>query len=273
MRSALILALVGSVAVLSAQVPEQSTAAFEVASVKPSPTEPPRGITIGRLPPGRWRAGRLTLVQLIGAAYPEYRFEGRVVGGPAWVRKDLFDIEARMDPTITLAEVGPLVGRLLGDRFALRTHVEQRPVDVYLLKMARDDGRLGPQLKRSNSLCVEAKTARQVPPRECQGLLSGSGMNLPTSQIAEFVQLLAFYGMDRPVLDRTGLTGHFDFQLRYQCAPFSGPFAGRAGIRPCGTDGLSFFTALQEQAGLKLEPAREVVDVLVIDSVERPTPD
>jgi uncharacterized protein (TIGR03435 family) len=273
MRSALILALVGSVAAVSAQVSiEQPAPAFEVASVKPSPPEPPRGIPVSALRPrpGRWLAMRVNLVQLIGAAYPEFRFGERVVGGPAWVRKDLFDIEARMDPTITLAEVGPLVARLLTERFALGTHTEQRPVDVYLLKMARDDGRLGPQLKRSDPACVEAKAARQLPP-ECRGnpAAAGGGLNFPTNQMADFLQLLALYGIDRPVLDRTGLTGHFDLQLGYQCGPFTGLFASR----PCGTEGVSFFTALQEQAGLKLEPAREVVDVLVIDSVERPTPD
>jgi uncharacterized protein (TIGR03435 family) len=271
-RQAVVLAVVvGGVAVLSAQAPEQSTLAFEVASVKPSPANPPSVASLGslRLPPGRWRALRNTLLQLMGTAYPEHRFEGRVVGGPAWVRKDLFDIEARMDPTITLAEVGPLAARLLADRFALRTHIEQRPVEVYLLKTARDDGRLGPQMKRSDASCIDAKTTRQVPPRECRGTMpAGGGLNLATNQIADFLQLLAFNGIDRPVLDRTGLTGYFDFQLTYQCGPFTGPF----GSRPCGPDALSFFTALQEQAGLTLEPAREVIDVLVIDSVEQPTP-
>jgi uncharacterized protein (TIGR03435 family) len=270
-------AFAGSVAVLSAQFPDQqSTPAFEVASVRPSPPNPPTVRELGalRLSPGRWRALRLTLVHLIGLAYPERRFAGRVIGGPAWVRKDIFDIEARMDPAISHADVGPLVARLLADRFALRTHTEQQAVDVYVLKMARDDGRLGPQLKRSDPACVEAKAARQLPP-ECRGGPPASGgMNLPTNQMADFLTVLALNGIDRPVLDRTGLAGHFDVRLAYQCGPFTGPFGIAAfGSRPCGTDGVSFFTALQEQLGLKLEPAREVLDVLVIDSVEPPTPD
>jgi uncharacterized protein (TIGR03435 family) len=234
-RAAVGLAFVGSVVMLSAQAPEQSGPTFEVASVKPSSPNPPTISSLGglRLPPGRWRALRLNLVHLIGLAYPEHRFAGRVIGGPAWVRKDIFDIEARMDPTISLAEVGPLVARLLADRFALRTHTEQRAVDVYLLKMARDDGRLGPQLKRSDPACVEAKTARQLPP-ECRGVPPVSGeMNLPTNQMADFLTLLAISGIDRPVLDRTGLAGNFDLRLAYQCGQFTGPFGIAAfGSRP-----------------------------------------
>lgn len=269
---------VGAVAaVLSAQDPEQPATTFEVASIRASSPERLRGIPISSLRPrpGRWLVTNVNLVQLIGAAYPEYRFAGRVVGGPARLRRDRFDIEARMDPRIGQAEVGPLVARLLADRFALRTHTEQRPVDVYLLKLARDDGRLGPQMTRSEPSCVEARSARQLPPRECRGTMPPSGgLNLTTIEIADFLQQLAFYGIDRPVLDRTGLTGYFDLQLVYQCGPFAGPLgiAGAFGSRPCRTDDVSFFTALQEQVGLKLEPARQIIDVLVIDSVERPTP-
>ena len=87
-------------------------------------------------------------------------------------------------------------------------------------------------------------------------------------QISDFVRVLIGMGIDRPVFDRTGLTGHFDLQLQYDYGPFSGAFASR----PSSIDGVSIFTALQEQAGLKLEAAREVVDVLVIDSAEMPMP-
>ena len=86
-------------------------------------------------------------------------------------------------------------------------------------------------------------------------------------QINDFLRLLSVIGMDRPVIDRTALKGYFDLELQYGYGPF-----GRFGTPQVGTNGISFFTALQEQAGLKLEPAREVVDVLVIDSAEQPTP-
>ena len=87
-------------------------------------------------------------------------------------------------------------------------------------------------------------------------------------QISDFVRVLIGMGIDRPVLDRTGLTGHFDLQLHYDYDPFSGAFASRQS----SIDGVSIFTALQEQAGVKLEATREVVDVLVIDFAEMPMP-
>jgi uncharacterized protein (TIGR03435 family) len=93
-------------------------------------------------------------------------------------------------------------------------------------------------------------------------------MEYRAMQIGDFLRLLSVVGIDRPILDRTGLTGHFDLQLQFDYGPFSGP----GGRPPSNIEGLSFFTALQEQAGLKLEAAREVVDVLVIDSAEMPTP-
>jgi uncharacterized protein (TIGR03435 family) len=93
-------------------------------------------------------------------------------------------------------------------------------------------------------------------------------MQYRAMQISDFIRLLSGMGIERPVLDRTGLSGHFDLELAYDYAPFSGAFASPQSR----LDGVSFFTALQEQAGLKLEPAREVVEVLVIDSAEMPTP-
>jgi uncharacterized protein (TIGR03435 family) len=143
---------------------------FEVASIKPSPPDPPRAESLGslRLPPGRWRGVRLTLTQYIGVAYPEFAFEGRVLGGPAWIREAIFDIDARMAPKTTPAQMAPMMARLLADRFALHTHTEQRSTNVYLLKMARPDARLGPGLKRSAEACVEAKKMKQPIPAEAE---------------------------------------------------------------------------------------------------------
>lgn len=260
-RTVLMFLFLGGMAVLA--YAQESAPAFEVASVKPSGPAVP----IGQLPPDQWRAGRSTLVRLIGYAYPQYAFDSLVIGGPAWVRETRFDIDARMNPTTTPAQLAQMISKLLADRFALRTHTEQRPVNVYVLKMSRDDGQLGPQLKQSDRSCIDARTARQPLPAGCRETAT-SGMHYRVMQISDFIRLLSVLGIDRPVLDRTGLTGHFDLQLQYDFGPFSA-------IRPAppfNPEGLSFFTALQEQAGLKLEASREVVDVLVIDSVKLPTP-
>src|SRR5688572_13175470 len=102
--------------VLSATLVGQQTApTFEVASIKPSSDAPiPASSTLAALRnPSRWIAIRVTAVRLIVAAYPEYAFEGRVVGGPAWIRNDRFDIEAVKDPSTTLAQVAPMMAHLL----------------------------------------------------------------------------------------------------------------------------------------------------------------
>jgi len=199
--------------------------------------------------------------------HPQYVFDGLVVGGPAWTRNARFDIDARMDPTTTPPQLAQMISKLLADRFTLRSHTEQRPVDIYVLKMSRADGRWGPQLARSDPSCAQARTARQPLPPQCQ-VTATSGFQSRAMQISEFLRVLGGMGIDRPVLDRTGLTGHFDLQLQYDHGPFSGAFAGRQS----SIDGVSIFTALQEQAGLKLEATREVVDVLVIDYAEMPMP-
>ena len=138
--------------------------------------------------------------------------------------------------------------------------------------MARADGQLGPKMRRSAEACVTARLAKQPIAMECRGFAPGTpGLNLAINQISEFLQFLSFRGLDRPVLDRTGLTGYFDISLGYDCAPF----AGLPGIpeRPCAADGVTLFTALQEQAGLKLEASREMVNVMVVDSARMPDPD
>jgi uncharacterized protein (TIGR03435 family) len=254
------LCLGGMAALADAQV---SSPEFEVASVKPAGPLVP----LGRLPPGQWRARSRNLVQLIGAAYPQYAFDSLVGGGPAWTRSDRFDIDARMDPTTTPAQLAQMISKLLADRFALRTHTERRPINVYVLTMSRADGQLGTQLKRSDPSCVEARTARQPLRPQCQ-VTATSGIEYRAAQISDFVRLLAGMGIDRPVYDRTGLTGYFDLQLQFDHAPFTGAFASPLS----SLEGVSIFTALQEQAGLKLEATREVVDVLVIDSAEMPMP-
>jgi uncharacterized protein (TIGR03435 family) len=261
------LALAG--AEIRAQQPEPRVPGleFEVASVKPAGTPP----SPGRLPPGQWRAYALTLAGLIGRAYPQFTAPQLVLGGPAWVRETPYDIEARMEPATTPAQVEQMIAKLLADRFELRFHKEQRPIDVYILSMSRPDGRLGPQLKRADPACVEARIANAPLPAQCQ-LIPGStepkGLQFRTLQISNLTRSLSFLGLDRPILDQTGLEGYFDLQLAYDYAP--SPIAGAgSGSIP---EGVSLFTALREQAGLKLEAVRQMMDVIVIDSAKVPAP-
>ncbi len=254
------LAFAGMSALAGAQV---SAPAFDVVSIKPAG----EAVPVGRPSPGVWRSGRSTLVQLIGRAHPEFAFSDLVAGGPAWVHDARFEIDARMAPTTTPAQLAQMISALLADRFALRAHTERRAVNVYVLKVARDDGRLGPRLRRSDPACVKAALDRQPFPPECRPTAT-SGMEYRAMQIADFTRLLSAARIDRPVLDRTGLSGHFDLQVDFDYGPPFPP-VGNQGV---DTRGGSFFTALQEQAGLKLEAARELVEVMVVDSARMPTP-
>src|SRR5688572_2224678 len=121
---------------------------FDVASVKPVP---PLSGSLGdmlaiagrRPPPGQWGLRAVTLHNAIILAYPEFRLPGLVIGGPDWIRETRFDLQARMSPSATHAEVQTMFRRLLAERFGLRTHTERRLLDVYLLSVATP-GTLGP---------------------------------------------------------------------------------------------------------------------------------
>ena len=174
-----------------------------------------------------------------------------------------------MRPTATHAEVETMMRRLLQNRFALRTHIEQRTLDVFLLTVATP-GKLGPRLTQASTPCVLWRMTGGPVPEQCNlygraGLPVSGGMTLPAAPIADLITGWSLDGLfrpgqrlpiDRPIVDKTGLEGYFQI---------IGPSA------MADPDG-SFFTLVQEQLGLKLTRSREVVDVLVIDSASMPEP-
>lgn len=164
--------------------------------------------------------------------------------------------------------------RLLEDRFKLRTHTENRDVPSYLLVLARADGRFGAQLKRTSTDCSDRQASvappdLPSPPTDQCGFLvgtrtAGSGFDAVRGAKGITMQQLAVQmagPAGRPVVDRTGLLGSYDVDLRYSIGN--------------NADSLStpIFTALQEQLGLKLEPANASIEFVLIDSVERPSED
>jgi uncharacterized protein (TIGR03435 family) len=162
---------------------------------------------------------------------------------------------------------------LLADRFQLVTRTETREQPVYLLLLARPDGRLGPQLKRSPIPCGSPGTAA-VPGQSASCGVDGSvngGVGTITTwgtPMDNIAAAIANYAVNRAVINRTGLEGGFDVVgLRF--APEG--FGLAAANRP--DDAPSIFTALQEQLGLKLETAKSPVPFVVIDSVHAPTAD
>jgi uncharacterized protein (TIGR03435 family) len=206
----------------------------------------------------------------------------RVLEGPSWIGAasvdmrfvggDRFDIMATLPEGTKINQVPAMLRMLLADRFKLVVHREMRELPIYALVTAREDGRLGPQLRRASIDCEAAEAAGDgIPPpapgepvrcaREVGGAIIGRGQ--PLSALARMLSLFS----DRPVLDRTGLSGGFDFDVRFP--ELDNPPRGGAGDP--GTDGGGIFVAVQEELGLKLQPARGPLEFIVIDNVERPT--
>ena len=197
----------------------------------------------------------------------------QVTGGPDWIDFDRFDIVGR-GPEGTPNAIRPAMLRgLLANRFRLVTHTETRDQPVYALVLARRDGRLGPQLKRSPRPYASPGTAA-VPGQTTScgvdesvngGIGTITTWGVPMDRIAAALSNAA---VNRMVINRTGLEGGFDVeQLRFAPEGFGIAPANRPDAAP------SIFTALEEQLGLKLEPARGPVPFVVIDSVHPPTPD
>jgi uncharacterized protein (TIGR03435 family) len=247
---------------------------FAAASVKPAAGIPPQG---GAASPDRFYRADITLLNLINYAFDMRAF--RIQGGPGWISTTRWEVIAKAERAVTAGEMRRLVQRLLQDRFALRTHVETRDLPIYQLVMSREDRRLGPNIKPAQFDC-EPFLAGLRPPREAPldpvtkfplcgaivGVASGGAtMRLHGHSMARFAPLLQTE-VQRMVIDKSGLDGSFDIELKYQSESMP-----RLSGAP-SQEGLPLFTALREQLGLRLEADRGQVEVLVIDQAEQPTP-
>jgi uncharacterized protein (TIGR03435 family) len=239
----------GMVVTLSAQFPKPT---FEVASVKRN-ISGSGGWSAGMQKGGAYLATNAPLVTIVSAAYdlPVYR----IVGGPDWIRGAGFDVNAKAAADVPREQLRLMLQSLLEDRFKLVVRKEQRDMPIYSLVVERSDGRLGPGLQRLNN-CAEprSKTLTAAVP-DAANNARGCG---PLSLVAG----MASNQLAAPVTDNTGLTGTFAYSIYFSGDPLA-----------TNSDVPSFPTALREQFGLKLEPARGPVDVLVIDSVQPPTQD
>ena len=267
--------------------------AFDEVSVRPNASSGPGGRGGGQMQPGRYVAQNLTLKSIIRRAFGMQGSQGpnsgidlleqQVVGGPDWVVADKWDVIATTPQATQPPQMRLMMQRMLAERFKLRAHWEKRQLPVYLLSMARADGALGPGLRRTpDDECAKAKAAGPPPMPEpvqpgqppppmplpnCGAVQFGPGQLTARGTSMEFlaqalINTPVITGIDRPVLDRTGLTGNFGFQLKFAPATNVNPDPERPHL----------VTALTEQLGLKLEATQAPIDVLVIDGVERPTP-
>jgi uncharacterized protein (TIGR03435 family) len=265
--------------------PAASLPAFEAISIRPN-TSPGRGGRAGgQMQPGRFVVQNATVRVILRRAFaPEGRggpnipdlFDQQVAGGPEWINEDKFDITATTAAPTDPAEMRRMVQRLLADRFKLVAHWEKRELPVYVLRPARADGQLPSGVKPvSAEECARLRDiprpmpppppGQPAPPPPCGAIQFGPGLLLASGAPMDWLAnsltgIPAVTGIDRIVLNRTGLEGNYAFELK---------FAGPQATTP-DPDRPHLLTALQDQLGIKAEAAREPVDVLVVDSIEKP---
>jgi uncharacterized protein (TIGR03435 family) len=265
---------------------------FAVASIKPY-KGPVTMISANPQPGGRFVAQQQSLRDLIGLAYKVR--DSQIVGGPAWIGTDRFDINARADrelpPFDPTGEIGPLermLQSLLADRFKLVAHRETRELPIFALVMARSDGRPGEKLRRSSTDCASmfADRARAGQPGPivagdrptCGMVVSPWSIRIGGGPLSQLTMVLTNM-TNRFVVDRTGLTGNYDVDLQWtpqgiRPAEAIGGRRGEGGpAPPADANGATLETAIQEQLGLKLDPQRGAVPVLIIERADAPTPD
>ena len=269
-----------SVTVSLTAAPQSAAPAFEVTSIKPNNALDRSGTISG--PSGsQFRVTNISLRMIVTYAYNVRDLE--LVDVPSWASAEKFDITATYPANAahTLDETRAMVQRVLAERFGLRVRRETRDMPIYRLVRARDDGRLGPSLNASDVDCVQwlAEKKPQIigtPPvgpggarPACMFVTQRNYIAAGTRPIGDLARGLEGI-VGRRVVDATGLTGNFDISLQWTPTPGLDlqPAASTGSAEP-----VSLFAALQEQLGLKVEAARGPVDVLVVDAVERPTPD
>ncbi len=274
-----------------AQSATAPTPKFEVTSVKRcKDNEPGRKQGGGDSSPGRLSIGCFILVGdnnlgLIQRAY--VRNAGghtnplgvlAIKGGPDWIHSEMYEINARAEghPSIQMME-GPMLQALLEDRFKLKIHRETKEGPVYELTVAKGGSKLKPFREGS---CVQMPMMFPLPElaagqRYCKAMIvtRPPAVNAEGSTPGEFSKLLNLF-LDRPVIDKTGLARRFDIRVSFSPNESTPGLRGPEPDTPGATSdptGPTIFTAMQEQLGLKLTPAKGPIEFLVIDHVERPS--
>ena len=225
----------------------QTPLAFEVASVRENTSVSNVSSTSGPRP-GRFTITNTPLRFIVLEAFGV--LDHQLLGAPEWTNSARFDITATFPQgSVPERDWRPMLQRVLVDRFGLTVHRETRVVPTYDLVPIRKDGTFGPQLVRTDGSCDK--------PPACTLLVSRQSLVARTQAIQKITPALQSL-TGRPIVDRTGLAGAFDIDMKWSAS---------------GDDGPSIFTALQEQVGLRLVPSTGPFEVFVIDKVARPAPD
>jgi uncharacterized protein (TIGR03435 family) len=254
--AALVLSASGIFAQASAPRPKFD--AFEVATIKPADTAK-AGRYITMQGNDRFVAKYYNLKLLIAAAFDVS--PRTISGGEGWIESDHYDILAVAPGAVrpNHDEQMSMLRSLLLDRFKLTFHREQKEFSLYQLEVAKGGSKM------------KASTAAPDDPVQLISTVYPQKVVLPArnATMHDLVSLMQRAIFDRPVVDKTGLPGRFDFDLEW--APDETQFGGALPVAPSDAPSPPLFVAMQEQLGLKLEATRGPVDALVIDTAERPS--
>lgn len=219
--------------------------AFDVASVRPIP-EDTKTWAIRQTNPKNYRS-LSNVNQLITWAWNVKNYQ--VLGAPKWIFQDRFEIQATTEHPASLEEEKLMVQKLLFDRFALKMHRERKEMPVYALIV----GKNGPKMEVATTPAAQGHRGININP----GIMTAQ-----EGTMAEFAEVLTT-NLDRPVLDKTNLDGHYNFTLTWEPPP-PPPSGAWTPIGP------SLFTPVRE-LGLRIDPEKAPIEMLVIDSIEKPT--
>ena len=269
-----------------AQSPGQNTmpwSSFDVVSIKPSNTSRgPNSLFRISAEPGRFTASNTTLKFLLQYAY--HLKKNQIAGGPSWIDSDHFDVEAKTDETNIVerksglddrdAQLALAVQAMLTDRFKLVLHHKSKEMPIYALVVAKS----GPKLQPSAVVTTDTELPGPPPPPDAPQprhsiRMTGRGsISVVAQDLDRFADLLSNQ-LGVFVVNRTGLTGDFDFTLNWAPGDHERGLPGPPPeeTAPQSDAGPSIYTALQEQLGLKLEATKGPVDTIVIDHVEKPS--
>jgi uncharacterized protein (TIGR03435 family) len=233
---------------------------FDVATIKPNPSGEThiQGLTMN----GRDIVVRNgSLADLIGAAYSVQT--NQIVNGPGWLESDRYDIHAIPDQpgSPNLVQFRSILRKLLEDRYQLKIHHEKRDLSAYVLTVG--------------------KTGQKLTPTQLKGTLPGFGvspgsggltLHMVNGTMNDFTSFLQMLVLDKPVVDQTAIAGKYDCNVTF--TPEDWQFNGHPPKVKASdvTEAPNLFDAIQQQLGLKLTAQKTAVDVIVIDHVEKPSP-
>jgi len=240
-------------AAAAAQQPAGS-AGFEAATI--NPTDPAFGGIVVGFPGGVFSARGFTLRDLVALAYEVDNRQ--VVEIPKALESERYDIRGKLPEGVQPNPAGArkLLQSLLAERFQLKFHKETREMPVYVMTVAKGGSKLKARKEGDGGEPASMLFRGATVP----------GRNVSIQMLAEGLQKLV---LDRPILDKTGITGNYDFDLTWR--PEANQFGGRGGTLPPDLDKPDIFTAMQEQLGLKLEPQKGPAEVLVVERAEKPS--